>query len=449
TGDGVEKTVEFSLAELEALPQAKYTYSGYNHWPSLQIFEDMQGPTLKTILDQAGLKDNATLIRVKVNDAVYFEFTKDQLLEEPRYYFPEGENEENLSIWPPVRSEKGKKPVETMIALNKNHGKLLYGQCAINEPTCCMNRQLSGLYQGGTIEVLTTPLQQWDAPQPDVAPGTVPAGTQVTIQYKDGTPYHALVYYTLDGSEPGYGSKIANISYPSFQPELNKAITIDKSLTIKTRTIGMGKLDSQVATYEYLVAGSTPSSSWSRQFVDLQNHPARDDVYALVDKGIINGMSATEFQPEGKLTRAQIAKLLTTALQLTPEQGKTLSFTDVLVSSWYYNPVAAGVQAGLINGYNASTFAPDDYVNHEQLAVMIARALKKEPGISAGDAEKILNQFSDKEKISSWAKQDIAVLANCGIVDAADGSSFKPQVSATRAEAAVMIADMCRELNLL
>ncbi len=451
TGDGVERTVEFTLEELEALPQAVYTYSGYNHWPSLQIFTDMQGPTLKTLLNEAGLKDNATLIRVKVDEAVYFEFTKDQLLEEPRYYFPEGEKEENLSIWPPVRIEKGKKLVETMIALNKNNGKLLYGQCAINEPTCCINRMLSGLYQGGTIEVLTTPLQQWDAPQPDVAPGMVPAGTQVTIQYKDGTPYHALVYYTLDGSEPGYGSSIANISYPHFQPELNKAITINKSLTIKTLTIGMGKLDSEVATYEYLVAGSPSSSAGSRQFVDLQNHPARDDVYALVDKGIINGMSATEFQPEGKLTRAQIAKLLTTALQLTAEQGKTLTFTDVPVSSWYYDPVRAGVQAGLITGYNASIFAPDEYVNHEQLAVMIARALKTRSGmeISASSAEQIINQFRDKGNISSWARQDIALLANCGIIETANGGAFSPQAPANRAEAAVMIAGMCRELNLL
>ena len=85
-------------------------------------------------------------------------------------------------------------------------------------------------------------------------------------------------------------------------------------------------------------------------------------------------------------------------------------------------------------------------MNHEQLAVMIARALKREPSleISAGNVEPTLNVFSDKEKISSWAKQDTALLVNCGIIDAANGISFEPQVSATRAEAAVMIARMCR-----
>lgn len=456
TGDGVEKTVEFTLAELEALPQVVYTYSGYNHWPSLQIFKKMQGPTLKTILDRAGLKEEATFIRVKLSDGAYSEFTRAQLLDEPRYYFPDGEEEDNLGVWPPVRSERGKTPVETMIALNKDHGKLIYGQCAVNEPTCCMNQMLSGICRGGTIEVLTAPLQQWDAPQPNVAPGTAAAGTEVVIQHKDGTPYHALVYYTLDGSEPGYGSRIANISYPRFQPDLNKAITVDKTLTIKTRTIGMGKLDSEVMTYQYIVgtpestSGPNPAAGpENRPFADLENHPAKEDIYALVDRGIINGMTTNEFKPEDNLTRAQIAKLLSTALQITPEQGQGLTFIDVPAGSWFYNHVAAGVQSGLINGYSDSVFAPDEYVNHEQLAAMIARALKRysDLEIPAGEAEQIINQFNDHESISSWAKRDIALLVHCGIIDTANGSSFSPQAPAARAEAAVWIAGMLRALN--
>ena len=91
-GEGVEREVEFTMADLQALLQKTYTFSGYNHWPSLKVFNDMTGPSLKSILDVAGLKDNATLIRVRPTGGKFLraDFTKEQLLDEPRYYFPDG-----------------------------------------------------------------------------------------------------------------------------------------------------------------------------------------------------------------------------------------------------------------------------------------------------------------------------------------------------------------------
>jgi len=473
TGDGVEKTVQFILAELEALPQATYTYSGYNHWPSLQLFKNMQGPTLKTILAAAGLKDNAVFIRVKMNEQVYSEFTIAQLLDEPRYYFPDGEDEANLGKWPPTRSDSRKSPVETMIALSQEHGKLIYGQCAINEPTCCKNQMLSNLFQGGTLEVLTAPPAKWEAPQADPAPGTVAAGTPVTLQHGDGTPYHALVYYTLDGSEPGYGSSIANISYPTFQPEMNKPVIIDKDVTIKTRTIGMGKLDSETAVYTYKIGtpGSAGANNDSGQvdkapgagqaqaaiapvkgtgFVDIENHPARAEIMALAEKGIINGVTATEFKPEDNITRAQVAILLTAALKIAPDKQSVLSFEDVPAGSWYHDYVVAAVKAGLMTGYSDSTFAPDENVNREQITAMIARALKMKstPALSAGTAEQIISRFKDKGDISPWAVPDIALAVSLGIASGSPEDAFAPQKPATRAEVAVMVLRMCNSLNL-
>ncbi len=448
TGGGVANEVKFTMADLQALPQKTYTYSGYNHWPSLQIFKDITGPTLKTILDVAGLKDNATMIRFKISDDVYSEFTKEQLLDETRYYFPDGEDEDNLGKWPPTRSEKGKVRVETMLALNESHGKLIYGQCALNEPTCCKNQMLGGLCEGGTIEVLTTPLAQWEEPTADPAPGQVATGTQVTLQHLDGSPYHAIVYYTLDGSEPTYGSNVFNISYPTFQPELNKPIPVKGSMTIKTKTIGMGKLDSEVMTYQYNMGSSSPSavaeeanSEHSGHFTDIEGHWAEDAIYSLSDKGIIDGVTATEFKPEEKVTRAQFAKLLITALNIEVKQDAALAFSDVPAGAWYHDYVAAAVQAGLIKGYTESTFAPGQNITREQVAVTLARALKmKLPEAAiAGDAGQIIDEFEGKGKISSWAEQEIALAISRGLVSDTNADAFGPQVTASRADAAAMI----------
>ncbi|MCG9967261.1 S-layer homology domain-containing protein [Pelotomaculum terephthalicicum JT] len=480
TGDGVEKTVQFTLADLQALPQKTYTYSGYNHWPSLQIFKDMKGPTLKTLLDAAGLKENATMIRCKLSADVYSEFTKAQLLDEPRYYFPDGEDEDNLGKWPPTRSERGKVRVETMLALNESNGKIIYGQCALNEPTCCKNQMLGGLCEGGTIEVTTEPLAQWEAPAADIPSGAVASGKKVTLQHRDGTPYHAIVYYTLDGSEPTYGSNIFNISYPTFQPELNRPIPISGNMVIKTKTIGMGKLDSEVVTYQYNT-GSTPQAGaveektadkaedvnkpesaaeagdkaaaaakpeHARYFTDLEGHWAKDDIYSLADKGIIDGVTATEFQPEEKITRAQFAKLLVTALNIEAEQDAALAFADVPAGAWYRDYVAAAVRAGLIMGYTDSAFAPEENITREQMAVILARALQmKAPEAASGDAGQVMDKFADKGEISPWAGREIALAVSRGLVSGLSADTFGPQITATRAEAAAMILRLYKQVQ--
>jgi hypothetical protein len=249
-GDGVEKTVQFTQSELEKM-QKTYDYTGYNYYPSLQFYKNTTGVPLKSILDVAGLKDNATMIKIKSPSSTYSYYTKRDLLDLPRYYFPAGETDGDCTDWPPAnRTEEGKVPVPTMIAF-VNGGKLIFGQQSPLEPTCCKGEQIEGLIPGCTIEVTTEPLEQWDTPDAYPEPGIVTPGTQVILKYGDGSLWHTRVYYTLDGSEPTVKSNILNISYPTFQPALNKPIPITGDVTIKARAIGLGKSDSEVKTYHY------------------------------------------------------------------------------------------------------------------------------------------------------------------------------------------------------
>lgn len=250
-GDGVEKTVQFTMDELETM-QKTYDYTGYNYYPSLQFYKNTTGVPLRTLLDKAGLKDTATTIKIKSPTSTYSYFTKKDLLDLPRYYFPDGETIGDCEDWPPKqpRSEEGKVEVETMIAFI-NGGKLIFGQQTPLEPTCCKGEQIEGLLPGCVIDVTTESLEQWDTPDAYPGSGTVVPGTEVKLQYGDGSLLHTRVYYTLDGSEPTVKSNIFNISYPSFRPWLNKPIPITGNITIKTRAIGLGKLDSEVKTYEY------------------------------------------------------------------------------------------------------------------------------------------------------------------------------------------------------
>lgn len=262
-GNGVAETKEFTMSDLKALPQVTYDYSGYNHWPSLQVFKSATGPTLESVLNAAGLKSEATMIRFAQKNGGYGDYTVKQLLKDERYYYPDGTTGDlGVETWPPKRTEEGKSTVPTIIALSFKSkdtgenieletGKLLYGQRSPLEPTACKSEQTEGFLNGGSIMVTTATPETWEAPHADAASGTVVPGTRVKLQHRDGTPYGAIVYYTLDGSDPTVKSNIANISYPNFQPQLNAPIPITQSVTIKAITIGVGKLDSPVATYHY------------------------------------------------------------------------------------------------------------------------------------------------------------------------------------------------------
>ena len=440
-GNGVLKEVQFTMADLKALPQKQYTYSGYNHWPSLRVFKE-EGPTLKSILDVAGLKDNATLIKFKPNGGkyVHVDFTKSQLLDEQRYYFPDGEKPGDVVSWPPARSEDGKVPVETIIALEDSNGRICFGQRAPNEPTggdCVMIQEVCN---NGTIEVTTEPLGKWEAAAVDTVSGKVEPGTKVSLIKPESVPDNVMMYYTVDGSDPDYGSSIFNISYPTFQPALNAPIPINGDTTIKAKTIGFGKLDSDIVTFQYYT---------DTLFTDIDNHWARNDINYLGGKGIIKSTADMKFRPNDQITRAELAEMLANVLDIQADKSTTLAFNDVTADSEYYDAIAAVISQGVMTGYSDTLFAPDDKLNREQLAATIFRSLKLNSGIVISDSitNQVLEKFGDRDNISSWAKQSAALVVSRGMMKGTSDNAFSPKKELTRAEAASVIARFYKEIH--
>jgi hypothetical protein len=196
------------------------------------------------------------------------------------------------------------------------------------------------------------------------------------------------------------------------------------------------------------VGGSTPTNpvtplptETASKFTDLPaSHWAKADVEKMVSMGLVKGVSATEFAPERNITRAEFSALLIRALGITPGTQLTGKFTDVPASEWYFSTVNAAAEAGLVSGYTANTFGPNDPVTREQMAVMISRALAyKEKTTTVTDANASLQSFTDKPQISSWALEGVAAAVDKGIIKGRSATQFAPLEKATRAEAAVMI----------
>jgi len=174
-----------------------------------------------------------------------------------------------------------------------------------------------------------------------------------------------------------------------------------------------------------------------KEFVDLSNFRwAEKPIQLLAGKGIINGRTQTQFDPDADITRAEFTALLARMLKLDGKQIK-LTFTDVMENAWYAEEIAAAYSHGVVKGKDEKRFEPKGKITRQEMAVMIARVLEKHGYKPANDEE--LEIFNDKDRIAVWAKKGVAIAAREKIIRGMENGSFVPAANATRAQAAVML----------
>lgn len=173
-------------------------------------------------------------------------------------------------------------------------------------------------------------------------------------------------------------------------------------------------------------------------FLDMKGHWAEQYVKVLYSKGIVNGKDTeSTYKPEDKVTRAEFAKLLTTALGIYDENAVS-SFYDVEKDKWYSSYIASAYKYGLISGYPNGNFGPNDYITREDMAVMLSNALTKVLKYESGDFTSELG-FSDKGKISGYAVNAVGMAVKYGLISGKPGNIFDPKGYTKRSEAAVVI----------
>ena len=188
----------------------------------------------------------------------------------------------------------------------------------------------------------------------------------------------------------------------------------------------------------------TPTIKPEGKFKDVQNHWANKYIEKLAEKGIINGKGENDFDPEGKMTRAEFASLIARAFKL-PE-GTNEAFTDVQGDAWYAKNINAAYAAGLIGGNGDRSFTPDAFISREEMAVIAARVFKYAKGTEA--SSKLEAKFADANEISDWATEDIVTAFKLGLVKGSN-EMFAPKSDMTRAEGATIIYNLLVKLGLL
>lgn len=176
-------------------------------------------------------------------------------------------------------------------------------------------------------------------------------------------------------------------------------------------------------------------------FADIMDHWAKNDIELMAEKGIVKGMTDNLFAPNANITRAQFATLLVKALGLTEVKPAVGTFKDVNSNAWYYSTVETAAANGIAAGFDGK-FNPEGKITRQEMAVMIAKALKiggKTVTLNSAEVDQLLNKFSDRQEIAAWAKDSVAVAVKEGIINGRTENTFVAKANATRAEGTVML----------
>ncbi len=180
------------------------------------------------------------------------------------------------------------------------------------------------------------------------------------------------------------------------------------------------------------------SNKNKKQISDIGNHWAKGDIQFMMQQNVVQVDSQGKFYPNQGITRADFTCLLVRTLNLTDNsQGKN-PFKDISSAKPYYHEVLTAANAGLVSGLSDSRFAPDEKITREQMAAMITRALTYKK-LSGSSNKEVLKGFSDQSRIASWARESVATVVNSGLIGGRANKLFAPKAFTTRAEAVVIL----------
>ena len=194
---------------------------------------------------------------------------------------------------------------------------------------------------------------------------------------------------------------------------------------------------------------ATGSVDVTQMFTDVTKNWAYPGIQYCVTHGIMGGMGDGTFAPTGTTTRAQIVQILYN-LEGTPAVSGTTPFTD-LTANWYKPAILWAYQNNVVAGKSPTTFDPEGPVTREQIAVILTQymfnVLKMERTWTPAD----LSTFPDGANVSSWAKEAMQDAVALGLINgtkASDGLVYlDPQGSAARQQVATILMNFCQNVK--
>ncbi|CAM3902997.1 leucine-rich repeat protein [Cohnella lubricantis] len=174
-----------------------------------------------------------------------------------------------------------------------------------------------------------------------------------------------------------------------------------------------------------------PKNANAPVFPDAENHWAADSIRLFARLGIVQGYRDGTFKPDASVTRGEFAAIIVKLYPLAQGSAASPEFSD-LGNGWVREAVLTLAGNGIISGYEDGTFRADREITRAEMVAIIARivnlaSVKQENTVNLQDID------------HAWAKEQIQLAANTGIINGRSENAFAPEQSATRAEALTVL----------
>ena len=159
---------------------------------------------------------------------------------------------------------------------------------------------------------------------------------------------------------------------------------------------------------------------------DIEGHWAQDAIEQLVEVGAVSGLPDGTFRPDLTVTRSEFVTMVNKSLGITPATGSS-RFKDVKPDDWFAGQVGAAAIYGYVAGNPDGTFDPYRPITREQAAAMLVRAFGLSKLATEAQQNAVLASFIDDDKVSVWAKADVATAVSLGLLSGYTPTTLAPQ----------------------
>ncbi len=278
-------------------------------------------------------------------------------------------------------------------------------------------------------------------------PKAVQSDKSYTIKNDYPTDDNTIIYYTLDKTNPAdstnadrkvYNNETFNVrEYPTVKTVYFRACGICTDCNAGNKIACANGIYGRVGTYSFSVStGGSYGGGGGGGTIDKTRKYTKD-IFGTEHPthiGYINGYPDGSVQPDGNITREEIAAILYRVKYKAYDEpfiatGKI--FPDVSASRWSVSEIEFMTNKGVIYGYPDGEFKPSRNLTRAEFAALIRRFT----GLTKPRNENI---YPDLEE-THWAYEDIMILTEAGLLQGYEDGTIRPQREISRAEVMTVV----------
>ncbi len=195
-----------------------------------------------------------------------------------------------------------------------------------------------------------------------------------------------------------------------------------------------------------LMGTALAAESGGKRFADVSGHWAENEINRMLDMGLMDGKSTDTFAPNANMSRGDLVlALYRLAGSPAVAAGTSSPFTDVTDGDARKNAILWANAQGIVNGVSASAFNPDGNITRQAFAKVLNLFAAKDVNKDAlSSREDVISDYADASAVSSWAKAPLNWAVASEFITGKAGGRLDPAGTATRAQVAVIL---CRYLD--